>query len=821
MTTRFSSRDDAGLVHQLLLLVLVSGLAGVLVAGLLLPFVGAAGLVARSGAQRFEEMPKDLETPPLPERSRILDADGNTIAQFFYENRVNVGLGRVSKRMQDAVVAIEDSRFYSHGGVDMRGTARALVQNSTGDSVQGGSTLTQQYVKRVLVETALLRGDKEAASEATDRSGADGYARKLRELRYSVALEKRLTKPQILERYLNIAYFGAGAYGVEAASRRFFSRSAQDLTLPQAAMLAGLVKAPGAYDPIRNPKAAKQRRNVVLERMAVLGKVKRTVADKAKRRPLGLRVTNVPNGCASAAETYFCDFVVETLKDDPRFGRTPTDRLNLLLRGGLVIRTTLQRKAQAAAQKAVQEHFPAKDPSQIGTAISMVEPGTGAIRAMAQNRTWGTKKKRGTTTINFNVERAYGGGVGFQPGSTFKAFTAAAAIEKGLPLSLRLPGRSPMKFKNFRNCETGAQFPPHKFKNSTGDRDRYTMREATAYSINTYFVGLSERTTQCAVASMAERLGLRNAHDGTRFDRVPSITLGVGSVAPLRMAEAYATFAARGVHCRAYPITEVTDRAGKRYPVTKPSCTKVLEPKVADGVNALMIGVIDGDIPGRTGGSLTLGRPAGGKTGTTSEAKAVWFTGYTPSLAASVWVGDPIGKPRSLHGVTIDGRYIPEATGSGLAGPVWKDAMLGALEGVPEKKFVAPSDEIAKGKRVRVPDVRGMSPQGAREVLEEAGFSVEIAEGYVSAPYVAFGEVAFSFPGRGAYNGDTVRVYVSNGRAEVPVARAPVRPDPQPRPRTKPPTSRPNPPPPTTKPPVRTTPKCLPNRPICKPPRRP
>ncbi|HSR25642.1 MAG TPA: biosynthetic peptidoglycan transglycosylase, partial [Candidatus Eisenbacteria bacterium] len=220
---------ETGVVSRVALFLGVSALAGVLVAGLVLPVLGSVGLVAKEGANGFEALPGELETPPLPQRSSILAADGTPIATFFFENRVSVPLTDVAPVMRQAIVAIEDSRFYDHGGIDLRGTLRAFVNNQSGENVQGGSTLTQQYVKQVLLESAQSIPDKAARIEAQKAATEQSYSRKLRELRYAVALEEKYTKTQILERYLNIAYFGSGAYGVEAAARRYFKTSARNL----------------------------------------------------------------------------------------------------------------------------------------------------------------------------------------------------------------------------------------------------------------------------------------------------------------------------------------------------------------------------------------------------------------------------------------------------------------------------------------------------------------------------------------------------------------------------------------------------------------
>ncbi len=775
MTTRLRRRDDAGFVSHVLLFLFVSALAGVLVAGLALPVVGATGLAAKSTVERFEKLPRDLEIPAVPQRSRIVDAEGRTVATFYYENRISVPLRAVAPAMRRAIIAIEDSRFYEHEGVDVRGTARAFVNNQTGESVQGGSTLTQQYVKSVLLQSALLRGDKDGAAQAIDRDGTAGYLRKVRELRYAAAIEEKLTKNQILERYLNIAYFGSGAYGVEAASRQFFGKSAADLTLPQAALLAGLVKAPGAYDPLKNPERAVERRNVVLERMAQLGVVTRARADKAKRSRLGLNVKTVPNGCARSSAPFFCDYVVELIKDDPALGKTQEDRVNMLRRGGLTVTTTLDPRMQQAAQTAVDEHFPRKDPNQLGSAIVLVKPGNGAILAMAQNRTWGTKRALGVTSVNYSVDRQHGGGIGFQGGSTFKAFTAAAAIEKGIALNARLPALEEMEFEGkFKNCNTDVPWPmDDPVRNSTTSAKTATMRDMLAYSINTAAYSLEAQVTQCAARDVAVRAGIRNAApvEQSSEDQLknppPSFTLGVMGVSPLRMAEAYATFAARGKHCASYAISSIVARSGRELRTAEPACKQVMEQKHADALNFGLQGVIDYG----TGRALQLGRDAAGKTGTTSNNLDVWFVGYTPELSAAVWVGDPGASGRKrlpMKNLTIDGEFRGAAHGSTFAGPVWLDTMEEALEDLPPTPFVAPDSELVNGDQVTVPDVRGMSVDEAEEALTEAGLTVsETRPGFSSS--IPEGDIVFTSPRAGSStdSGEGVVLYVSSSREEA------------------------------------------------------
>jgi membrane peptidoglycan carboxypeptidase len=664
-------------------IVVAAVVAGLLLGLMITPFVGGVGVVTRDVVKNFESLPDSLSTPPLPQRSLILASDGSVLASLFYQNRVEVPLTSISPAMRQATVAIEDSRFLDHHGVDLRGILRSLATNaSAGGIQQGSSTLTMQYVKNVLVNQA-------TNPQELDSARGKSSTRKLREVRYALGLEKIFTKGDILERYLNIAYFGAGAYGVEAAARRYFSKPAAELSLAEAATLAGIVQQPTAFDPLRNPELSTERRNVVLRRMAELGYITTEEADRAALTSMTslLNPSLTTNGCTSSYAPFFCDYVLETIRKDPVFGATPEEREAFLRRGGYTIRTTLDPKTQSAAFAAVTKYIPTNDPSKRAAAISMVQPGTGNVLAMTQNRDWGTAG-RGKTTYNYNVGTDMGGVIGMQAGSTFKVFTLAAAIEAGVSPFEYVSAYSPKTFTNFKNCTTGKAFAPVTVRNSTtsGTLD---MARATAYSTNTYFMTIEERIGVCRPADIAESMGVRLGN-GDPLLRVPSFTLGTMEVTPLAMANAYATFAAHGLYCKPVVILDIVDRDGKQIPVPSADCKKVLKREVADTVTVMLNGVVDGSIPGRTGQSEALDkRQAAGKTGTTNESAAVWFCGYTPELAAAVWVGDPRGGfAYPMKDVTINGVYYPQVFGGTLPGPIWHDAMEAAVVGTEPTPFV-------------------------------------------------------------------------------------------------------------------------------------
>lgn len=655
-------------------------LAGVVAALVVLPVVGGVGLATRNSAQAFSSLPSDLTQVPLPQQNTLLDADGNVLAVLYAQNRIEVPLDEISPIMQQAIIAIEDQRFFNHAGIDFRGTLRASISTGAGGQVQGGSTITQQYVKQILLTAATTKEEQEAAV-------AVSINRKLREARYAIGLENKLSKQEILEGYLNIAYFGAGSYGVEIASQRYYSKSASELTLSEAATLAGLVQNPSRFDPTRFPERAQNRRDEVLNAMVNAGYITQEQSDQAKSVSVeaDLKPAELSNGCVNSYAPFFCDYVLTILTNDPVFGETPEERARLLAVGGLTIKTTLSLDAQTSSQKAVDAKIPFDDASGKAAAITMIRPGTGEITAMAQNRKWG-RSGAGYTTVNYNVPVSANGTVGFQAGSTFKAFTVAAAFKLGWDPFKVVNAPQKKEFKDFKECGTGAKFAPYQVKNSTGS-GAFDIFSGTAFSVNTYFVGLEEKIGLCEPLAIAKATGVKQGN-GEDFAGYPCFTLGCFDVTTLDMTEGMATFAAHGMHCDSIAISAVTDRYKNELEVPSANCTQKIDREVADSTTAVLAGVVDGPLGGRTGRAMYFDRPAAGKTGTTDNSAAVWFVGYTPDMAASVWVGDPRGgQTHPMKNVRINGQYYGQVFGSTMPGPIWRDALRGALENVPATRW--------------------------------------------------------------------------------------------------------------------------------------
>ena len=666
-------------------------LVGALALALVLPLtLGLHALTAR-GASALQDPTGGvgiINSSPAA-RSTVLAADGSVLATFFAKDRVPVPLDRISPAAIDAVLATEDARFYSHGAFDPKAVLRAAVADVTaGHFRQGASTLTQQYVKQALLQ----QEDDTGGAPVADRKT---LSRKLHELGQALTVEKQLSKDEILDRYLNIVYFGNGAWGIESAAHRYFGVTAADLTVPQAAVLAGAIRSPTAYDPIAHPEAATARRAVVLSRMVAAHRLSASDAAGYAAGPLGLNPTPVSVGCEAATEPFFCDYVLSEVRTMAALGPTSEERVRRLLTGGLVVHTTLDQRIQTAATTALRARVtPDRD---YGAAIVMTEPGTGAVRAIALSRDYGTGP--GHTMVNWALDADQGGSHGFQAGSTFKTFVLAAALSDGVDADTVIDAPDQVSVDGLKGCTGTRGFPSYQVSNEgSASYGPIDMRTAIARSVNTYFVQLEEATGVCAPAGLAERMGLRRA-DGGPLSRVPSFTLGVDEVSPLRMSEAYATLAAGGLHCASHAITAIEEPDGTPLAVPGNQCEQVMPASTAAGVTDLLRGVIDGPEAGRTGAGETLGDVlAAGKTGTTDNATAVWFVGYTDKLAAAVWAGHPdVSAP--LRNITVGDTQLDEVTGGKLPGPIWADAMAAAL-GLPAD----PAERRAEADR-RLPEV--------------------------------------------------------------------------------------------------------------------
>lgn len=673
--------------------------------------IAATGVVVNE----WDAQPDNVPTPPLPGRTKLYNSDGKKIAEVFSTNRIPVAADRQGTLVRQAVVAIEDARFYTHAGVDPIGTVRALVATSGGDSVQGGSTITQQYAKNLRLTQAAIQAGGEASDEDRDALTARSWKRKIAEAHLASQLEKQMSKDDILTGYLNVGYFGSGAYGIQAAARRYYSVDATQLTISQAATLAGVLQSPVNLDPRLNPDRSIVRRNQVLAAMANQGMITAAQEQNARQEPITLKTSLPEQGCQNAGRDWgmVCDSALTELKTAEWLG---AEGLSLLRAGGLTVQLSVDPAAQTEVVSAAKDVIPANH--RVANAITMVEPGTGYIKGMASNRAFGEGK--GATEIPLATVKK------FAPASTFKLFTLVAALEDGIPLSTTLPGGSEYVSSKFDN-------PPGGYHNAEGlSASNVSIAKATEMSINTAYVQLEEQVGIPAIADSAKRLGITsigqpgtNAYPGKKEG---TFALGVRDVSVTDMAGAYAAIAAHGRWCPPTLVKSVTLPNGTviNNPVEQ-RCKQAVDPAVADTAASVLKGVIDNG----TGKPAALpGRPAAGKTGTGDDNSSAWFAGFTPQLASVVWTGDPKSPNNNLHGVlgyeTVYGGTLPA--------DLWRAGMTSYLNDKPVRQIasVDPAYLLAPGRpvddQVIMIDVAGQSIEDAKPTLEARGLKVEIVE---------------------------------------------------------------------------------------------
>jgi membrane peptidoglycan carboxypeptidase len=689
-------------------------IVGLIVAGLAFPLAALAGAGVKLGSDQLQSMPEELTVVPSAQTTYVYASDGKTLLTMFYEeHRRPTKISAMSPYITEAIVASEDTRFYEHNGVDAKGVARAFVANRQAGGVsQGASTLTMQYVRMALRDGASTPRE---AIEATEQT----TGRKLREMRLAIELEKHISKQEILERYLNSAYFGHRAYGIFAASQVFFSKLPKNLTLNEAALLAGLVKAPSAYDPAtQNQSAAIERRNYVIDQMEKLGTVTPEQAIAAKKAKIKLKLTTPPNDCISVAKVhndwgFFCDYFRSWWLEQPAFGATPQLREETLRRGGYRVVTTIDPKIQASAMKHVLNKE--KKRSKYAHGEVLVQPGTGRILAMAVNRTYSLDqkhngkhsdraKRRAGIIGNYpnTVNPLLGGGdmAGYQAGSTFKIFTLLAALNAGMPLSTSFyaPPRYVSKYITAPGPATCGEHwcPKNSGASMTG---RQTMWSGFGKSVNTYFVQLEQKVGADKAVKMAERLGMQWRTDIDRKLAGPghaagwgAFTLGVSDATPMEMANVFATLAAKGKYCQTLPVKLILNRYGKPamykgHKVADPRCKQAVPPAVAEAATDAArcvtgYGAATGDCGTWQTSPMVyaiLKRPVAGKSGTTDNNRTAWFCGFTPQLAGAAFVADP-DNPDD---------YVGTSRGT-ISKFTLSETMRDALKGKPKLKFTPP-----------------------------------------------------------------------------------------------------------------------------------
>ncbi|MGN9801775.1 penicillin-binding protein [Micromonospora sp. L32] len=775
---------------------LVCGLlAGVVVAAAAFPAVAMSGLAAKAGAETFGALPKELTVARAPQISYLLASDGKTpLATMYDENRRDVKLADIAPVMQKAIIAAEDHDFYKHNGVDLNGVARAFVNNQSGaNSQQGASTLTMQYVRLAIAYSATHPADVVAATEDTS-------ARKLREMRYAIQIDKEFSKDEILERYLNIASFGNGAYGIYAASQVYFGKPPSKLKIEEAAMLAGMVKAPTTNDPTTRSgrPLALDRRNYVIDNMVKIGAINQQEADAAKAAPMVVKDKRTPNGCVSTNEKgwgFFCDYFYRWWLQQETFGSTTYDRERRLKSGGYTVITTLDAQAQRGADKAVRKAK--KEGAKEAAMVAVVEPGTGRVRALAVNRSFkiddpknpknkissdpakAKKKIRGNYPNTVNPLLTGGQGItGYQAGSTFKIFTIVAALEKGIPLGYTINAQQKFKSEYIIDSSSPAACPGTHFycpTNSTGKAGGVlNMWSAFSQSTNTYFVPLQQQVGAENVVDAAKRLGIqfRAANDakfaGTKdaAHQWGAFTLGVSQTTPLELANAYATLAADGKFCEPIPVQEIKDPEGNKLDIANPRCEKRVSTEVARAaVDAARCPVGDNSSTSKCGDSRTARQvktivkaPVAGKSGTTDSEKTAALVAMTKQYAVAGIMADPDWPQTNVK--------MKHNQPDGINPPVI-ETLRDAMEGKERINFEPPGKKISEGDQRSIPSVTCQDLDAAKSRINGAGFEAVVSDVKVPSSCPA-GKAAGTSPDGRTIKGGVVTIQVSSGGGTPP-----------------------------------------------------
>ena len=775
-------RTARGVLGGFLGFIGLSAAAGLLITAAVTPALAVTGMTANNAIGVFDGLPDYLKVGQSMEKTNIFaqTSDGKPVllASFFDQNREEVAWEQVSQFAKDAAVAAEDPRFYEHGGIDVMGTTRAILKTYViGGTTQGGSSITQQYVKNVLVQQCEIdsKDDEElqaCADDATTASGAEGASRKLKEMRYAIGVEKDYAKDDILLGYLNIANFGARTYGIQAAAKYYFGVTAANLTIEQAATLIAIVNYPSRLridmpdsetNGAANGYAATlERRDYVINKMLEEGKITAEQHATAKAVPITPNIQQPSTGCTTASSmAFFCDYVTRVIQKDEAFGATPEARAATLKRGGLQVYTTLDYDLQVATANSINKYIPQKmTNTDIGTAAVTVQPKTGRILAMAQNKTYSnnaalSEADNSYTSVNYNTDRAYGGSSGFNVGSTFKAFILLDWLKNGHSLRESVSG-SKRTFSKWNDSCSGNYTQPYTPKNYDGTSPgAITPIEATRRSVNTAFVAMAQKLDMCDIFQTAQDMGVHRA-DGADLKRLPATLLGSNEIAPLSLATAIAGIAAQGLTCSPIAIDKVVGPDGEEIAPPKSTCTQAVTPEVANTAAYAMETVFDGG--GTASRAAVGGAPLMGKTGTADDAMHSWITGGTTNAITSLWVGNVKGEDSMYDVVVNEG-----VTGFSAKFGIFSGILRSSIDKYGGDKFAAPDDALIRAKQIKVPDVAGQSVEAAAATLANAGFGTQIGEPIASS--VAAGLVASTNPGAGASvsTGSTITIRPSTG----------------------------------------------------------
>lgn len=788
------NRTVNGVLGGLLGLIGLSAVAGLLVAASVTPVLAMTGLAGTQTLTLFDKLPEVLKVDTPMEQSTIYatapDGTPVALASFYEQNRVPVTYEQISPVLYDAILSSEDKNFYSHGGVNLGATVSAVIDNIKGTSSRGASTISQQFVKNVLIQRCEQEVDtaSETYSEelqacwenATQAKGTEGIQRKLQEMRYAIQIEKDYSKNDILLGYLNIANFGGTVYGIEAAARYYFSTSAANLTVAQAATLAGIVQNPNTYridkpegtyssdDGVGHNSAADGykdtlvRRTYVLDRMLANGKITQAQHDEASASPIEPAITQPVQGCQAAGRNaYFCQYVKSIIENDPAFGENDQDRRDLLRRGGLKIYTTMDFRIQDPAAEKMAEVVPANYDNQFfGAAGVSIEVGTGRVLSITQNTQFQETptEDQAFSSLVFAGDQKNGRSGGFPVGSTYKLFTLIDWLEKGHSVNEVLNGRvqTNMKFKD--SCSGGTPTANTKEIGNFGGSQGYTnsVMNFTAQSLNSGYFAMASKLDLCDINKVADRMGVTLANgDKTTDSNVPYDVLGPEAISPLAMANAYATVASGGTYCTPKAIDRVVGPDGVDRELPASTCTPgVITPEVAATAAYALQGVM---ASGGTGSRANPydGTPVIGKTGTHNRDQTMMIESST-KVATAVWVGRHFGQA-DIYQKRANGYALNE-----MRYPLAETAQAAANEAYGGDRFPDPDNSLTRRVLTNVPSVVGMTIDDATAALESAGFSVVVGAPVDSDQ--ATNIVAAQDPSGQTAGGGTVTLSPSNGQ---------------------------------------------------------
>ena len=754
-----------GLFQALATITGFGALAGVMVTAMISPALAVTSVGANSAIGVFDALPEFIELGEQAQKNTLWatrssdPADGYVaFAEVYWQDREEIRLSQMSPYLAMAAIAGEDRRFYDHTGVDVNSVVRAALGNVFSGGIESGaSTLTMQLVKNTYIQRSQYLPTEEERQEAYATAIATSFERKLNEMKLAIGLEKRFTKDEILEAYLNITGFGGNTYGVQAAAQEYFGKTAKQLSAAESASLMAIVQFPTTRslgDPA-NYAANEERRDIILAAMFAeeyLTEAEYTTAINTPVDDSFVTISPPTAGCL-AADTYarfFCDFVIKNVENFDTLGATPEERNTRWRKGGLDVYTTLNMSLQTTAQDRIWELVPNDEERlQLGSASTSVEVGTGRVLTMAQNKIFDDSEEGGgisATAVNFNTDRAYGGSSGFQVGSTYKVFALIAWLQRGYGLN-EVVDASRMELEQAVFLDTcgdggGPWAGLWEFRNSADLLlPAATVFESTVRSINSAYAAMAEQLDQCEIRTAAEALLVHRADSGI-LQTNPSAVLGTNEIAPLTMAEAFGGIANGGVACQPIVIDRFVEADGGRIDGQSPKCRQGITPDIAAAAAAPMRSVITGGTGSRSnpGGDV----PVIGKTGTTDSQIQTWMVGSSTKVATAVWVGNVLG----------DYKMSNYRNGTVLRHDIWRIIMQDANEQYGGDSFPAAPDRLLRGSGIELPDITGMMIDEAVILVESLGLKLEVTSG------LEVGRVSLFEPAAGTYlaRGMTVRV---------------------------------------------------------------